>query len=220
MMRSSKRKQLKLERKQPSRKPYDRVLIVTEGEKTEPNYFNDLIKDEGLSSANVVVTGDCGCDPTSVVNQAIKLFKESKKGGSSTIYNRVFCVFDRDGHANFDSAINKASSNNIEIICSYPCFEYWYLCHFEYTRKGFQKTGNQSSAENCIKELNIHWNNNFKKKYGKSDAQPYVKLKTKLNNAINNAKKAQNDADSTGEMNPSTRVYKLVDYLKSLKRSK
>ncbi len=31
-----------LQRKVPKRKPYDRVLIVCEGEKTEPIYFEDL----------------------------------------------------------------------------------------------------------------------------------------------------------------------------------
>lgn len=46
-----------LQRLKERRAPYDRVLIVCEGEKTEPNYFNELKDYYKLNSANVEVTG-------------------------------------------------------------------------------------------------------------------------------------------------------------------
>ncbi|VAW46556.1 hypothetical protein MNBD_GAMMA03-583 [hydrothermal vent metagenome] len=42
-----------LERKKAKRAPYDRVLIVCEGEKTEPYYFSELIDYYRLNSANI-----------------------------------------------------------------------------------------------------------------------------------------------------------------------
>ena len=59
----SRRKNHKLERKSEFLQPYDLILIVSEGEETEPNYFNKMIIREKLSSANVKVTGECGSDP-------------------------------------------------------------------------------------------------------------------------------------------------------------
>lgn len=50
-------------RRAPAREPYDRVLIVCEGEKTEPQYFNGLRLAERLSSANIRVTPADGSDP-------------------------------------------------------------------------------------------------------------------------------------------------------------
>jgi hypothetical protein len=42
-------------RKRAKRAPYDMVLIVCEGEKTEPNYFWALVDDLQLNTANVVI---------------------------------------------------------------------------------------------------------------------------------------------------------------------
>ena len=42
-------------RKQPKQAPYERVLIVCEGKKTEPNYFLGLRKALGLHPQNVVI---------------------------------------------------------------------------------------------------------------------------------------------------------------------
>ncbi len=44
-----------LKRKRAKRSPYDMVLIVCEGEKTEPNYFRALIDDLQLNTANIVI---------------------------------------------------------------------------------------------------------------------------------------------------------------------
>lgn len=47
-----------LKRPGPKREPYDRVLIVCEGEKTEPNYLKEMIAHFQLSSANVAIVHD------------------------------------------------------------------------------------------------------------------------------------------------------------------
>ena len=73
-------------RRGPVRGPYDRVLIVCEGEKTEPHYFGGLRLHYRLSSANIEITRAHGTDPMSIVS-----FAEARLGN----YDRAYCVFDR-----------------------------------------------------------------------------------------------------------------------------
>jgi len=49
------RQQKHLERKQGRRASYDRILIVSEGSKTEPNYFREIRTVYRLHTANVEV---------------------------------------------------------------------------------------------------------------------------------------------------------------------
>lgn len=49
------RQQKQLERKQGRRASYDRILIVSEGSKTEPNYFREIRAAFRLHTANVEV---------------------------------------------------------------------------------------------------------------------------------------------------------------------
>ena len=83
-----------LRRRSPRREPYDRVLIVCEGEKTEPNYFRELCAHYRLSTANIEVTQGEGNDPVSVVRTAKRLQKSETRQGER--YDRIYCVFDRD----------------------------------------------------------------------------------------------------------------------------
>ena len=71
----------RLKRRKAKRSPYDKVLIVCEGEKTEPNYFNECIQFYKLNTANVEVDGTCGSSPMSVYQRTIELCRtESRKG--------------------------------------------------------------------------------------------------------------------------------------------
>lgn len=115
-------------RKKAKRAPYAKVLIVCEGEKTEPNYFEWLKDHFRLNNANVTVTGKCGSDPHSVVDHAIWRYKVDR---TSDAFDKVFCVFDRDVHDTYLQALDKIASikpkNTFVAITSEPCFEYWLL---------------------------------------------------------------------------------------------
>ena len=67
-----------LKRRASRRDPYKKILIVCEGEKTEPNYFEDIREYYRLNTVNVEVRGDCGSDPMSVVNFAKQRFRRKK----------------------------------------------------------------------------------------------------------------------------------------------
>jgi len=206
------RSKASLRRHQALRDSYEVVLIVCEGSKTEPRYFCELRDDLGLNNLNVVVTGESGSDPDSVVRFAIRTAKED--GG----YDRLFCVFDRDRHATYQTAIDRAKNARIGIpvdtITSVPCFEYWLLLHFTYTDRTFAGTGNRSPCDEVISELRRHLPD-----YEKGDRGIYRQTEENIDRAITHAKRALAAAEATGTDNPSTLVFELVEYLKQLSKN-
>lgn len=203
------RSRRKLQRKIAARKPYDRVLIVCEGKKTEPMYFLDLVNRRRLSTANVTVVGD-GYDPRRLVATAKTLEKKERRRGDS--YDVVYCVFDRDQHAHFNSASQEARDAKLALARSWPCFEYWLVLHFVYHRRPYTPSGNRSAAQNCVGDLKMHLPS-----YTKGMAGVYKNLEDKLATAKLNAERALSDATATRTPDPSTEVHLLVAYLQALK---
>jgi hypothetical protein len=128
-----------LHRGKPTRERYDRILIVCEGKKTEPNYFNEIRQEARLSAINVcILHSQAGTQPLQVVNFAEAEFNKTRG------FEKVFAVFDRDDHSTYANAIAKAealSSNanlvndegkqvEFKAIVSVPCFELWLLLHY------------------------------------------------------------------------------------------
>jgi hypothetical protein len=177
-------------RRNANRKPYDHVLIVCEGEKTEPYYFEEIRVHLDLDSANIKIDGSCDSSPKSVVDYAEDVFiKERVKAGN---YDRVFCVFDRDQHETFDYALNKINSMNIELknteyseedvfmaIRSIPAFEYWFLLHFIPSTKSYSPLETKSVGDQVIDDLKIYIPNYEKKQKGIYKYSMSVSLKTK-----------------------------------------
>lgn len=208
-----------LRRRSPQREPYDRVLIVCEGEKTEPNYLQELIAHYQLSSANVAIKGDGGSAPNSVVEYAIELF------GKSPDYDRVYCVFDRDGHATFDAAVQRVrditlthkqgrsslGQAHFEAITSTPCFEFWVLLHFEYTTSPMARFANvRPRLRQCDGLAD----------YEKSRKGLFALTHPRLETALANADRANHAAEAAGTDNPTTRMPSLIRYLRDLAEKK
>lgn len=204
-------------RRNASRAPYEKVLIVCEGEKTEPNYFLELVDHYEINTANVYVDGDCGSDPLSVAEHAIKRYQKEK--GTDEPYDQVYCVIDRDAHPNFDAAISKLNSQKpartFHSIVSVPCFEYWLLLHFNYTTAAFVAAGGKSAGDRVLSELKGYW-----PEYGKGKLGVFVHLFQALDFAKANAARGLADAKRTGSTNPSTNVHELVEYLQNIKTIK
>ena len=198
----------KLGKPAPDRHPYDRVLIVCKGTKTEPYYLEELRDHFHLSTANIEVIGS-GTDPESLVNKAIYLKRNEKKRQDG--YDKVYCVFDRDSHPGFSHASEIATTNGINLARSWPCFEYWILLHFSYTRKPYMKTGQKSAADNCIEDLKKEMPH-----YAKGSRELFKQLLPCLTQAKQRASRALMDAQKTQGNNPSTEFHLLVCYLLTL----
>lgn len=183
------------------KKSGDLMVIICEGQKSEPNYISEFIKDfkSNRNLNKIKILPNHYTDPLNIVQQAVEL----KKDG----YDIVACVFDKDTHANFSNAIELARKKNIKTIISDPCFEFWILLHFKNTSRPF---GGGTPCQDCIKELKkIPGFNNYQK--GKDNI--YSMTKMHINTATQRAKKLQS-LDSS-----KTNFFELLDDIKEFLQS-
>lgn len=149
MGRDNQAKERQLRRKtvrEARRAGYARILIVTEGSKTEPLYLEEIRSLHQLHSANVAVQpGQLGTAPIQVVRYAQQLFEQGdlNKGIRPRSFDQVYAVFDRDDHESYFNALSLAKSLDGKLrnderevvrfraIASIPSFELWLLLHYE-----------------------------------------------------------------------------------------
>lgn len=135
-----------LRRRAAVRQPYERLLIVCEGEKTEPQYLREIQQTYRLATAHVqVLHSQIGTEPQQVLEYALTVFKEGDPahGVYAQAFDRIVVVFDRDEHKTYHAALAQAAARNgklkndsgiaipIDVVASVPCFELWLLLHFE-----------------------------------------------------------------------------------------
>lgn len=225
--------------KRLKRKINPTIVIVCEGKNTEPGYFN-LFKTRYVN-VNVEIPDKKSCgknkskktDPLSLVQKAEE-YKRNKYEIREEDGDRVWCVFDVDINYNSDNAIksrideiNKAkilaNSKNIKLGISNPCFELWYLIHFEYT------TANLKDYDSVIERLNKYIINYDKSKCPIKYDENYKKL---METAILNAKKLKTHHQLSGknihiesgnisikdlvESNPYTNLWQLIGYMEKV----
>ena len=195
-----------------------RVLIVCEGKKTEPNYFEAFRKiNNGVFVIDMEVDGG-GINTVGVVHKAIRL-----RDNAMVEYDRVWAVFDKDSFpdANFNSAIIKAKKNNICCAWSNEAFELWYLYHFQNRVTAMKRQDYKDAISKAVNE-----SPKYKKKtpfvYQKNDAYgdgtTNYDIMTKygsMDNAIQwaEAKSSEYDDEKFAKHNPCTMVFKLVKQL-------
>ena len=110
-------------RARPKRDLRPNVIVVTEGERTEPGYIHAF---RGIHRASNVHVEGTGFDPQGVVEEAIERKKRLGRGGET----HVWAVFDRDEHPRFKQALELARAHGIRVAISNPCFEIWAVFHY------------------------------------------------------------------------------------------
>ena len=191
-------------------------LIVTEGEKTEPNYFRALRNRLELAAADVEILHPTGTDPLTLTRAAIQIRDERKKQakkGFSVAYDEVWVVFDlekphdeRRKLAVAAMALKEAAG--IKFAFSDPCFEFWLLLHEEFTTAPF------ADCDQVIQRLEVHWRN-----YSKG-LSPTPEFLEKIPTAVLNAERCRKHHETSGgDGNPSTQVDILARHLNSATRS-
>lgn len=189
------------------RKQKSKILIAAEGKnKTEKTCFSNF--ENGKKSYNITYARGNNTDPLKLVKMLIKEIDELKLDLQDD--DVAYCIFDTDVDPNknkiIEEAIQLARKNNIKIITSSPCFELWFLLHYDYT------TANMDSEE-VIKRLKEYY-----PKYEKN-INIYPDIIKEIDLAIDRAKKLEkyqtdnNRRIGTVEANPNTEVYKIVEYL-------
>lgn len=209
------RKRKSFERAIEWRKSNELVLIVCEGEKTEPNYLRGLQRALRINDATInILDTDRGTDPVSVLNAAVAEFEKD-----TSFYDRVYCVFDRDGHANYAAGLKLAQDHELAkrkvlfVAHSVPCFEIWLLLHFKYTTQAYVKAGKKSPCDCLVSDLKQA---GLLPNYEKNHKGIYELVGAKTDVAIRNAKMLDKYNRGAGSDNPSTKMHDLVTYLMSI----
>lgn len=206
--------------KAAERASYSRILIVTEGSKTEPLYLEEIRATYQLHSANVEVQpGQRGTAPIQVVCYAQDLFKNGNlhKGIRAKSFDQVYAVFDRDNHNSYFQALDLVKSldgkmrndegqpTSFKAIASIPSFELWLLLHYEDIRAPLHR-------DEVLRRLRQHFPN-----YIKGAGNAFATTRNQLDVAAQRAEAlaARFTADNAPE--PFTAVVELVRLLTTLR---
>jgi len=214
------RQAAQLARKVGQRASYDRILIVTEGSKTEPLYLGEIRSRYRLSTANVEVQhSQFGTTPLQVVEYAEHLIEhgDDVREIPKKAFEQVYVVFDRDDHETYHNALAKAAAldgklrNDLkqavkfEAIASVPCFELWLLLHFEDVLAPLHRT-------EVYQRLRQYLPN-----YDKGQAGHYAQTRQLLDEATQRAEHLAELTTAHNGVEPYTDMYRLVHLLTTLK---
>lgn len=214
------RQRAQLERKQACRASHDRILIVTEGSKTEPNYFREIRATYRLRTANIALQ-PCtrGTSPLQVVQYAKELFEngDHHKQIQRRAFEQVYAVFDRDDHASYFDALQLAMSLNNKLrndlkqpvrftaIASVPSFELWLLLHYADIQAPIHR-------DEVMRRLKQHI-----PAYEKGASNAFAATKALLETAMQRARTLAAHYDAYDGCNPYTAVGDLVARLTTLR---
>jgi hypothetical protein len=208
----------RLSRASPVRSPMRRpvkttILIVGEGQQTEPNYFRELkLEDNVTAKFSLTVKKGHGRSPEDVIEEALKYKQQAEN--RVEYYDEVWCVLDVEGpdkRESLEKAMAVAQQNDITLCLSNPCFEVWLLAHFVRQSRAY------NDCDSVIVQLNNYWQSLCGQNYQKNDEHIYSWVSSLTITAIENAKLVREidhrDIINTADANSSTEVYKLVSYL-------
>ncbi len=187
-------------------------LIITEGKKTEPEYFNAIkqkITSNFSERIQVEIHGK-GKNTLSLFNYA-KRYAESDPND----YRHVWLVYDKDDFPdeNFNKtaefcASNSSNERQYHAIWSNQCVELWFLLHFVLMESDITRN------DYCLK-LSQQLNKLSKCSYSKNRKDMFNILEPYMGTAIKNAKKLDEEKCnlSPASASPCTMIYKMIEKL-------
>ncbi|MCC6262593.1 MAG: RloB domain-containing protein [Bryobacterales bacterium] len=214
------RQKQQLKRKQARRASYDRILIVCEGSKTEPNYFREIRSAYRLHTANVAVRpSEAGTAPLRVVQYARQLFEngDPNRNTQKRAFEHVYAVFDRDDHVSYHDALNLALSLDRKLrndakqpvhfraIASVPSFELWLLLHFEDIQAPIHR-------DEVMRRLKLHIPG-----YDKGEGNAFAVTRNFLEVAARRAARLAQRFNAHTDPEPFTAIVELVNLLTNLR---
>lgn len=187
------------------------VLIVCEGTKTEPNYFEAFAKkQQGIIVYDIDVKG-LGRGTKDVVEKTINLKEKNN-------YDRVWAVFDKDEFPakDFNEAIAMGQQKGIEVAWSNEAFELWYLYHFQNVTTGVSRKDYEEKISAAV-NASPKYRSKKRYRYTKKDPKNYDIMTTygSMDDALRYAEAKHREYTDTryASHNPCTTVYRLVRQL-------
>jgi len=183
------------------------ILVVTEGQVTEPEYLNGFAKALKNPRVRVEVVGGSGV-PKTIVEIAKDIKRRAEKrarreSDENLRYDEVWCVFDIDQHPNIPDACQMARDNGMQLAISNPCIELWLWLHFA------EQPGMQHRQD--LRRMMREHIPNYDKHIEYSDYAPGYK------NAVIRAERLDLDAEFVNEegRNPTTGVWRLTENMRT-----
>ena len=204
----------KAARIQATRDERETLIIACEDSISAPLYFlaifADLKTNHEIAASSLVIANHKHTDPCGVLQDLLDYPNYQD-------FDHQWIVIDRDaertnggGHTleNFNQAITSADSKNIRVAYSNPCFEIWYLLHFEYRNTAMDR-------DELIEKLvhDIQYKKNELPSLNQEQQDTAINNAQKLINSWKNIQAITRPATD----NPSTTVHKLVILLNHFK---
>jgi hypothetical protein len=201
----------------PQREYY---LIVCEGEKTEPNYFESLKKKLPKGVLNCIEVEGVGRNTLSLIEEVAQIRDRKESEIKSRKFDHTWAVFDRDSFpdSNFDNAINKAEQQKRKIHCAWfnEAFELWYLLHLEVINHPMARDDYKSRIERGLSNLIGQPFKYTKNRYDMYDIMhQYASEEQAIKRAETLDKQYVDFRFHT--QNPNTKLYLLIKELNKLK---
>ncbi len=211
-------------RRQGNRPKRRNILIVCEGEKTEPNYFESFRRKlVGGEGDRVCVVG-LGDNTLSLVEKAKEIVEERRRSDQPPFYH-VWVVFDKDEFPDehFDNSVYSIEQEDAKFKAgvaphwhaawSNEAFELWYLLHFQETLGGPVGRGDLCKilADRFKSDLGIE------EGYYKNDPRVFNLLEPRMSDALRRSERAFSRCRHLPPhaCNPATRVFELVKQLRA-----
>lgn len=196
-------------------------LIVCEGEKTEPNYFQGLKEDlpKGVLTWCQIDIEGTGRNTQSLVDEALRLRKWYEQEYNRPI-DKLWVVFDRDSFSanDFNNAVQRCQNTKPVIGCAWTneAFELWYLLHFHYYNHSMSRKDYQNAIEDNLKPI---LGGGYSYQKNSRDMYDLLKEHGSLEAATRNAKRLTESyakREDYANHNPCTMVWQLVEELLNL----
>lgn len=213
------------QRKVAKRSPKKLFLIACEGEKTEPNYINDMVESYKRAGkiaigSRVLIVNHQHTDPAGVLKDLLAhpYFEDAEQRWIVVDRDEVENIKSENGghtQENFDFAMQESASHNVDVAYSNPCFELWLVLHFEYRDSSSSRVDIQKKALELLKKEKILRVSDKIDDLKAAKGLFMVLGEKRLNTARKNAEKLYCRHGENRD-NPSTSVHKLVDAVESL----
>jgi len=195
-------------------------LLICEGEKTEPNYFEALKNDlpRGVLELCQIDIEGTGHNTLSLVQLATQRKATFEQELLRSI-DKVWVIFDCDSFQpqDFNQAIATCNKTpDFEAAWTNEAFELWYLLHFHFYNTAISRKQYQQKIEENLKSL---FNKNYR--YEKNSKNMYALLKRfgNQNAAIKHAQNLEKNWEGRQDFaqhHPCTKIHLLVQELLSL----
>jgi hypothetical protein len=122
------------------------VYIYTEGEVTEPEYIDIIVRsgtwaEPGRTVQHHIANPNAEGKhrkPLRMVQEAVRTLRKAEREAKDAGLRRdkdwnwpqVWVLFDRDDHQHIREALSLAEKEGVRVAYSHPCFELWRLLHY------------------------------------------------------------------------------------------